>query len=47
MFAEPAACAVTTPVTDTVATAMFDDCHVACAVTSRVKPLDNFAEAVN
>jgi hypothetical protein len=38
---------VTTPVADTVTTAVFDDCHVACVVTSWLVPLERVAFAVN
>ena len=45
--ASPAATPVTTPVEDTVATAAFDDCHVAWLVTFCVVPFDRLAVAVN
>jgi hypothetical protein len=43
----PAATALTTPVEDTVASAVFEDCHVASEVTSFVVPSDIVATAVN
>ena len=43
----PAATAVTSPVLETVATAGFDDTHVAMAVTSCSGPLDTIALATN
>lgn len=38
---------VTRPCDDTVATAVFDDCHVAAVVRSSVAPFDKVAIAVN
>ena len=45
--AVPAERPVTTPVEETVATAVSDDCHVAWLDTSCVPPLANVAVAVN
>jgi hypothetical protein len=47
MVAVPAATAVTRPPLDTVATAAFEDCHVALLVTFCVVPLDSVAVAVS
>lgn len=47
MSALPPLTAVTRPELDTVATAVFDDCQLACDVTLCVVPFDNVAVAVN
>jgi hypothetical protein len=47
MTTVPGASAVTRPVAETVAVAVFDDCHVARAVTSCVVPSDIAAVAVS
>jgi len=43
----PPLTAVTRPALETVATAVFDDCQLACDVTLCVVPFDNVAVAVN
>src|SRR5256885_8190816 len=45
--ASPRPTPATFPLLETVTTAVFDDCHVACAVTSCVVPFDSDAVAVN
>src|SRR5713226_6893808 len=47
MSASPALTAVTTPLASTVATLMFDDCHVAWLVTACTVPFDIAAMASN
>jgi hypothetical protein len=47
MSALPPFTAVTRPALETVATAVFDDCQLACDVTLCVVPFDNVAVAVN
>jgi hypothetical protein len=47
MVASPSARQVTSPAADTVAIAVFDDCHVAWLVTSWFVPFVNPSVAVN